>query len=321
MICPNCGRRNPAGATFCSRCRQRLPLAARYGGTGYRRAAIAEPTGGGGGGVLVLGVALLAGFLFIGGGAAIYLSTPPQPNNPGNLISDASGSPGSSLPIFVQETPTPEPTPEPTPTEIVFSFAPDSPTPDLFTPIPTFGFATPTPAATQQSGPTPTPTRPGGPTPTPTDGPSQPPTPTPTPRRPERRLRMVSQAATRSRSQTRAAEPVLHFLWDFGVGGHGNSKPNPKAHLSTVGHGTDLHRHPDGHGLSGRSDTRTKTVIIPAFVATPPPTPGNTPPMRRPYHRRRHRAFDLRRARAAPERGGRKPILDPLTARRGGPVL
>jgi len=100
LICPNCGRRNPAGATFCSRCKQRLPLATRYSGQGYKRAVIAEPSGGGSGGVLVLGVALLAAFIFIGGGAAIYLSTPQQTQTPTNLV--ANGSQGPSLPPFTR---------------------------------------------------------------------------------------------------------------------------------------------------------------------------------------------------------------------------
>ncbi|MDL2335973.1 MAG: zinc ribbon domain-containing protein, partial [Chloroflexota bacterium] len=72
MICPNCGRRNSAGATFCSRCHQRLPLANKLTGN-QRRVVMVEPRGGGGSGAIVLGVALLAGFLFIGGAAAIYL--------------------------------------------------------------------------------------------------------------------------------------------------------------------------------------------------------------------------------------------------------
>ena len=97
MICPNCGRRNPSGATFCSRCRQRLPLATRY--TGQRRTILAEPSGGGGGGALVLGVALLAGLLFIGGGAAIYFSQPQQA--PPTDIA-AVPSAGRSLDVFVQ---------------------------------------------------------------------------------------------------------------------------------------------------------------------------------------------------------------------------
>jgi hypothetical protein len=139
LICPNCGRRNSAGATFCSRCRQRLPLATKLNGN-QRRTVMVEPRGGGGSGAIVLGVALLAGFLFIGGAAAIYLSNPPGSASPTDIAS-ASGSP--TLPPFVQPTATPTPSP-------TFILLPsDSPT---FTPLPTatssFGPPTPTPLPT-----------------------------------------------------------------------------------------------------------------------------------------------------------------------------
>ena len=150
MICPNCGRRNSAGATFCSRCRQRLPLADKLAGN-QRRTVMVEPRGGGGGGAIVLGVALLAGFLFIGGAAAIYLSSPQDPGSgqPTNT-SDASSTP--TLAIFVQPTATPSATPSPT-----FILLPsDSPSPSpSITPSPP-----PTPAplvarfAWNQHGPT-----------------------------------------------------------------------------------------------------------------------------------------------------------------------
>jgi ribosomal protein L40E len=140
LICPNCGRRNSAGATFCSRCQQRLPLATKLNGN-QRRLAMVEPRGGGGGGAIVLAVALLAGFLFVGGAAAIYLSNPAGPANPTD-IAVASGSP--TLPPFVQ--PTASPTPSPT-----FILLP-SDTPS-FPPFPTstaVGSPSPTPVATAQ---------------------------------------------------------------------------------------------------------------------------------------------------------------------------
>jgi len=56
------------------------------------------------GGAVVLAVALLAGFLFVGGAAAIYLSNPPGPADPSDTAV-ASGSP--TLPPFVQPTATP----------------------------------------------------------------------------------------------------------------------------------------------------------------------------------------------------------------------
>lgn len=67
-----------------------------------------EPRGGGGSGAVVLAVALVAGFLFIGGAAAIYLSNPPGSADPTD-IAVASGSP--TLPPFVQATATPSPSP------------------------------------------------------------------------------------------------------------------------------------------------------------------------------------------------------------------
>jgi hypothetical protein len=127
LICPNCGRRNSAGATFCSRCHQRLPLANKISGS-QRRVVMVEPRGGGGSGAIVLGVALLAGFLFIGGAAAIYLSSPPGAADPTD-IAHASGSP--TLPPFVQPTATPSPSPSPT-----FILLP-SDTPASFSPLPT----------------------------------------------------------------------------------------------------------------------------------------------------------------------------------------
>jgi hypothetical protein len=138
LICPNCGRRNSAGATFCSRCRQRLPLATKLNGN-QRRAAMVEPRGGGGGGAIVLAVALLAGFLFLGGAAAIYLSNPAGPARPTDVAS-ASGSP--TLPPFVQ--PTASPTPSPT-----FILLPsDSPSVPPFPTATVVGSPTATPVAT-----------------------------------------------------------------------------------------------------------------------------------------------------------------------------
>lgn len=151
MICPNCGRRNSAGATFCSRCHQRLPLSNKLNGN-QRRVVMVEPRGGGGSGAIVLGVALLAGFLFVGGAAAIYLSNPPGTADPTD-VAFASGSP--TLPPFVQATPTPSPTPTPTfillPSDSPASFSP-LPTDTIGFPTipPTGGPPTATPAPTAQ---------------------------------------------------------------------------------------------------------------------------------------------------------------------------
>jgi hypothetical protein len=155
LICPNCGRRNSSGATFCSRCRQRLPLASKLDAN-HRRQPIVEPRGGGGSAAIVLGVALLAGFLFIGGAAAIYLSNPPGPGtSDGGNIGDATLTP--TLPIFIQPTASPSPTASPT-----FILLPS------YTP-------SPSPSATPEPTRTPKPTR------KPTRPPTEPPTPSPSP--------------------------------------------------------------------------------------------------------------------------------------------
>ena len=182
MICPNCGRRNSAGATFCSRCRQRLPLATKLDGN-HRRTVMVEPRGGGGSGAIVLGVALLAGFLFIGGAAAIYLSNPPSDGGHGTDISFASSTP--SLPIFVQPTATPSPTPTPT-----FILLPsDSPTPP-FTPLPTS-----------------------------TPGPSGPPTPTPPPTAPPLAAKFTCSQQGTSKTIVcvdHSTGPISSWQWSFG---------------------------------------------------------------------------------------------------------
>jgi len=268
LICPNCGRRNPAGATFCSRCRQRLPLATKYSGQGYKRAVIAEPTGGGGGGALVLGVALLAGFLFIGGGAAIYLSTPPQPapTIPA-FVADASG--GSLLPVFVQDTPTPIITAAPTPTPFFFSPDPGSQSPGLFSAPPTFGLPTPTP--TPVLGPTPTPT-PGNPTPTPTATPQ--PTPTPVPV-----VRSISESQDPSSLKVtftaKVSGPVTQYQWDFG---DGNGKTGNKATVTHIyGSAGQQTVTLIVSGPGGTSAPRSKTFTVDVPATPPPPTPTAPP--------------------------------------------
>ncbi len=140
MICPYCGRRNPAGATFCQRCRQRLPIAGVK--SGVRRSKYAEPAGGGGMGALAIGAVLLAGFVFIGGAAAIYLSTPPSNVT---LPPIALNTESPTLPPFVQPTASPSPSPIPSP----------SPTFVLLSPLPTSSaLPSETPVATGLIGPT-----------------------------------------------------------------------------------------------------------------------------------------------------------------------
>lgn len=248
MICPNCGRRNSAGATFCSRCHQRLPLANKLNGN-QRRVLMVEPRGGGGSGAIVLGVALLAGFLFIGGAAAIYLSSPPGSADPTD-IAFATGSP--TLPPFVQPTPTPSPTPSPT-----FILLPsDSPT-----------FGTPLPSDTS-----------GFPTVPPTSGP---PTATPAPTTQVVQAKFTcSQRGTTTtiKCQDNSTGPVASLQWTFGDAANGTSNETNPTYtyadygtytVSLVVTGTD-----------GKQSFKQKQVTVqpPATpVPTVPPTPEVTP--------------------------------------------
>lgn len=239
MICPNCGRRNSSGATFCSRCRQRLPLATKLNG-GHRRTVVVEPRGGGGSGAVVLAVALLAGFLFIGGAAAIYLSNPPGTADPTH-IAVASGSP--TLPPFVQPTATPSPSP-------TFIILPsESPS---FTPLPT----------TTAVGPT------SPPVTNPPVGPTNPPT-----------AGAVVARFTCSQvgytmeiqCQEHATGNVTGWQWDFG-GGETSTVRNPSHTYNSYGQKTvNL----TVTSPSGATDSRTKEITL-KTEPTPPPTPAPT---------------------------------------------
>jgi hypothetical protein len=117
---------------------------------------------------------LLAGLLFAGGALALFLSAPAGPTATPTFVANAS--PVSSLPIFIQPTPTPSPTPVPTPfpsgSPLDTPFA--SPSGLIETPPPSFIVPTPTPSVL------PTPTRtPKPPTPTPSATPTVRPSPTP----------------------------------------------------------------------------------------------------------------------------------------------
>jgi hypothetical protein len=237
LICPNCGRRNSSGATFCSRCRQRLPLATKLNG-GHRRTVVVEPRGGGGSGAVVLAVALLAGFLFIGGAAAIYLSNPPGTADPTH-IAVASGSP--TLPPFVQPTATPSPSP-------TFIILPsESPS---FSPFPSSSIVGPTPP------PTPV-------------GPSSPPTPVPVVAK-----FTCSQQGTSTilKCQENSTGNVTGWQWDFGDGAT-SSERNPQPHdygeygQQTV---TLIVTSP-----TGATDSRTREFTLKP-PPTPSPTPGET---------------------------------------------
>jgi len=203
-------------------------------------------------------VALLAGFLFIGGGAAIYLSTPPQPapTIPA-FVADASG--GSLLPAFVQDTPTPIITAPPTPTPFFFSPDPGSASPGFFSAPPTFGLPTPTPPPV--SGPTPTPP-PGGPTPTPTA--------TPTPAGPNAGFSMNVSGLT-VQFVNNSSGSGLTYLWDFGDGS-GKTSSHPSHTYKTAGQYNVTLTVTDS---LGRTDTRTKQATV--NNPTPPPTGTPTP--------------------------------------------
>ena len=161
MICPNCGASNSTRATFCRRCHQRLPVAGLAAGVTYpRRRNVA---GGGGRLPIIAALALAIAGLIIG---ALLFSFVGKPGP--TLIAGARSTPVSSLPVFVQPTPTPGPA-TPTPFQ---SF------PGLLTPTPFFSPTdTPLFSPPPSESPTPTPT----PTATPTKKPTPPPTPTPTP--------------------------------------------------------------------------------------------------------------------------------------------
>jgi hypothetical protein len=212
LICPNCGRRNSTGATFCSRCHQRLPLVNKIGGN-QRRTVVVDPRGGGSSMAVVLAIALLAGMLFIGGAAAIYLSNPPGSSDP-TQIAFASGSP--TLPPFVQPTATPSPTPTPT-----FILLPsDSPSFGTFSPLPTI---TPT---GQTPAPTPQPTTPPQPTPKPTNGP---PTATPV-AGVEAKFTCTREGVSKTIDCVdHSTGPVTSWLWNFGDNTTSNQQ-NPGPH-------------------------------------------------------------------------------------------
>lgn len=258
MICPNCGRRNSSGATFCSRCRQRLPIATKLNDN-HRRTVIVEPRGGGGSGAIVLGVALLAGFLFIGGAAAIYLSNPPG-TGPGTDI--ASGSERPTLPIFVQPTATPSPMPSPAGSPTFILLPSDSPT---ISPTEPIGTATPQPVITPQASLTPRPTK------------TPPPTPIPVVAKFTWSQDGTSLSVTFSDLST--GDPT-QWQWDFGDGIGTSSEQNPS--YSYLAFGSDPYQVTLTVTGPGGSDSKTRPVMLqappcdefglpPGCIPTPPP--------------------------------------------------
>ena len=202
---------------------------------------IAEPSGGGGGGALVLGVALLAGFLFVGGGAALYLSAPQGPPATLPFIAD-NPSPSSSLEVFVQPTATPSPTPAPTFTPL-FSFDLGSPSPFL-TPSPTFEI-TPSPIVS----------------PTSVDA-------------PRARFSAVQKDGTLKVLFSDDSKGVVDsWLWNFGDGST-STEQNPKhVYANPADYRVEM-----TVGGPGGTDAKVEIIsVAPPATPTPQPTPTPTP--------------------------------------------
>ncbi|MEA2678211.1 MAG: large repetitive protein [Chloroflexota bacterium] len=209
-----------------------------------------EPRGGGGSGAVVLAVALLAGFLFIGGAAAIYLSNPPGSADPTD-IAFASGSP--TLPPFVQPTATPGPTQTAT-----FILLPsDSPS---FSPFPTSSIV----------GPTAPPTGPPIHTPRPTDPPGG---PTPTPAAVVAKFTCSQVGDKKIQCQEHATGNVTGWHWTFGDGQESNER-NPSNTYSSYGNKTVTLT---VTGPNGAADTKSKDIFLNS-PATPTPSQGPTAP-------------------------------------------
>jgi PKD repeat protein len=225
-----------------------------------------EPRGGGGSGAVVLAVALLAGFLFIGGAAAIYLSNPPGSADRTD-IAFASGSP--TLPPFVQLTASPVPTETPT-----FILLPsDSPS---FSPFPTSSIVGPT-APPTPVGPT-SPPR----TPAPTPG-----GPTPPPSAVTAKFTCSQQGTSLTiNCQDNSTGPVESRQWNFGDGGT-DTGTSPSHTYQSYGTKTVTLV---VNGPNGATSFKQKQVVVappatptpsaPPATASPPPSdqPTATPP-------------------------------------------
>ena len=158
MICPNCGASNGANAVYCSRCRQRLPLAGPQSGVSYpyRRGLAARSNRMN---RARLGGALLLAFAAVMGVILAFAFSPPRGTPPPSDVAlvSPSASVASETPSAAPETPTlPPATPITLPTIIVLptDTPPPSATPILPTPTPS---ASPTPTTTPKPTPTPTP--------------------------------------------------------------------------------------------------------------------------------------------------------------------
>src|SRR5688572_9960155 len=118
MICPSCGRENPAGTAYCSRCGRWL-AAGRALGVTYQQSPERAGRGGIPGG-LAIGAVLLAVVLLVGAALAVLFSSrPPGPVRP-TQFAVIPTVPAPSSEIIVQPTATlsllsPSPTAEPFP--------------------------------------------------------------------------------------------------------------------------------------------------------------------------------------------------------------
>jgi hypothetical protein len=206
-----------------------------------------EPRGGGGSAAVVLAVALLAGFLFIAGAAAIYLSQPPGSADPTD-IAFASGSP--TLPPFEQPTATPSPSP-------TFILLPsDSPSFGSFTPLPTDTSGFPTPQ----------------PTPQPTNG-----QPTATPNHAVVVKFACGQIGTTRKigCSDNSDGPVASRAWNFGDNTPPVSERQPIHTYEAYGTYTVTLL---VNGSDGKQYFKQKQVVV-SPPPSPTPTPTETPPV------------------------------------------
>lgn len=189
----------------------------------------------------MLAVALIAGFLFIGGGAMIYLSQP-QPTSPGTPISGLP-SPTRSLDVFVQETPTPIPTPIPT--------IPPTPTIDPFATPTIDPFATPTPSIEI--------------TPTPTSGPVA----------PDARFSWAQREGTlRIIFTDNSTGTISGWSWDFGDGSSSQEQSPRHVYAAPGQYRVVL----TVTGPVGTDQRARDITVAPLPTPTPIPSPTDTLP-------------------------------------------
>ena len=234
LICPNCGRRNPAGATFCSRCRQRLPLATNYSGRAIGGPSSPNPR------------AAAAEVCWFWGGTARRipvhrrwrrdLSVHAAAANAGNFASATRHRPGLAARLRAGIADAGDPTPRPRRHAVLLLARPGSPSPGPVLHADCPASSCPRPRRLRRRTARRRRRRTQG-------RPNAHAAPDPRPRlrqphvrRPERRLRAASNGNTvQFTNKQHRHRP--DFLWDFGDG-KGNSKVNPKHTLSDIGRPT-----------------------------------------------------------------------------------